>query len=267
VAVLAPTRRHEQTPEPVEEAGRPSLASPRVSVVVPALNEARNLPHVLPRIPDVFEVLLVDGGSSDGTVEAARELLPNVRVLRQSGRGKGDALICGFGNAVGDIVVMLDADGSARPEEIPSFVEALVAGADFAKGSRFLPGGGSADITRLRALGNRMLTGLVNLLFGSRYSDLCYGFNAFWADVLDDLAVDAEGFEIETQLNLRAVKCGLAVVEIPSFEDRRVHGVSNLNALRDGLRVLRTILRERFGRTLDDPSRTMPDTAAPSTTK
>jgi glycosyltransferase involved in cell wall biosynthesis len=220
--------------------------APRISVVVPALNEADNLIHVLPRIPaDVFEVVLVDGGSGDATVAVARDLLPDVRVVHQTGRGKGDALISGFRNARGDIIVMLDADGSARPEEIPRFVEVLVAGADFAKGSRFLPGGGSADITRLRALGNSMLTRIVNGLFGSRYSDLCYGYNAFWARTLPQLALDATGFEIETQLNLRAVKAELAVVEVPSYEDARISGVSNLNAFRDGLRVLRTILRER----------------------
>jgi glycosyltransferase involved in cell wall biosynthesis len=220
--------------------------APRISVVVPALNEAENLVHVLPRIPaDVFEVVLIDGGSGDATVEVARRLIPDVRVVHQSGRGKGDALISGFRHTRGDIIVMLDADGSARPEEIPRFVEVLVAGADFAKGSRFLPGGGSADITRLRALGNAVLTRIVNGLFGSRYSDLCYGYNAFWARVLPSLALDATGFEIETQLNLRAVKAGLAVVEVPSYEDARISGASNLNAFRDGLRVLRTIMHEK----------------------
>jgi glycosyltransferase involved in cell wall biosynthesis len=222
-------------------------AAPRISVIVPALNEAENLVHVLPRIPsDVFEVVLVDGGSGDATVEVARSLIPDVRIVHQAGRGKGDALISGFRKARGDIIVMLDADGSARPEEIPRFVDVLVAGADFAKGSRFLSGGGSADITRLRAFGNGMLTRFVNILFGSRYSDLCYGYNAFWARALPQLALDAPGFEIETQLNLRAVKSALAVVEVPSYEDERISGVSNLNAFRDGLRVLRTIVRERL---------------------
>jgi glycosyltransferase involved in cell wall biosynthesis len=248
MVMRAPSDRHAQPLDPTDRGPAMSLVPPRVTVVVPALNEAENLPHVLPRIPDVYEVLLVDGGSKDGTIEVARRLRPDVRVLHQTRRGKGNALICGFNSARGDVVVMLDADGSARPEEIPAFVDALVAGADFAKGSRFLATGGSADITRLRTLGNRMLTALVNALFRSRYSDLCYGYNAFWTDVLEELALDADGFEIETQLNLRALKRGLAIVEIPSYEDSRIHGVSNLNAVRDGLRVLRTILRERIGR-------------------
>jgi glycosyltransferase involved in cell wall biosynthesis len=224
-----------------------AMRYPRVSVVVPTLNEAANLRHVLPRIPDdVFEVIVVDGGSHDSTVEVARNLLPDARVLRQPGRGKGDALAYAFDQAEGDVVVMLDADGSGRPEEMSRFVDALIAGADFAKGSRFLPGGGSRDITRLRALGNRALTQLVNVLFGCRYTDLCYGYNAVWTRVIPDLALDASGFEIEAQLNLRASRIGLAVVEVSSYEDRRIEGVSNLNALRDGLRVLRTIVRERL---------------------
>jgi glycosyltransferase involved in cell wall biosynthesis len=223
-------------------------ASAQVSVVVPALNEAGNLPHVLPRIPaDVLEIIVVDGHSTDGTAEVARAMRPDVRIVRQRGSGKGDALVSGFAEARGDIIVTLDADGSAEPEEIPRFVDVLLRGADFAKGSRFLHGGGSADITRVRRLGNQALGTLVNLLFRTRYSDLCYGYNAFWARHVDHLDLDSDGFEIETLMNVRAAKAQLVVVEVPSFEHRRISGVSNLNAPRDGLRVLRTILRERFG--------------------
>jgi glycosyltransferase involved in cell wall biosynthesis len=171
-----------------------------------------------------------------------------VRIVGQSKRGKGNALLSGFAACRGDIIVMLDADGSANPAEIPLFVEALRSGADFAKGSRFLDGGGSADITRVREMGNRALGVLVNLLYGTRYTDLCYGYNAFWARCLPHMNVDCDGFEVETLINIRVAKASLRVAEVPSFEESRIHGESNLNTFRDGFRVLRVILRERLRR-------------------
>ena len=229
---------------------RTMTVKPRVSVVVPALNEAANLPHVFARLPaDLYEVILVDGGSTDDTVLVARELRPGIRVVHQSGRGKGNALVCGFAACRGDIVVMIDADGSTDPAEIPAFLQPLLEGADFVKGSRFMPGGGSADITRLRRAGNWMLSQTVNVLYRTRYSDLCYGYNAFWRDCLPVMNVDCDGFEVETLINIRIAKAGLQVAEVPSFESERIHGESNLNTLRDGWRVLRTIVRERFRRT------------------
>ncbi len=220
---------------------------PRVSVVIPARNEAKNLQHVLPFIPPlVDEIVLVDGRSTDDTIAVAQQLFPGIRVLQQDGKGKGDALRIGFAACTGDIIVMLDADGSADPAEIPRFVEALVAGSDFAKGSRFALGGGSNDITFLRRTGNYLLGKLVNLLFWTHFSDLCYGYNAFWKDCLNDINIDCDGFEIETLLNLRMHKAQFKIVEVPSFEYSRVHGESNLRTFRDGWRVLKTIVQERF---------------------
>ena len=241
-----------------DRAGR-NLKSPRVSVVIPTRNEAENLPVVMARLPDgLFEVLVVDGGSTDGTADVALDLRDDVRVVHQTGQGKGNALSTGLAAARGDILVTLDADGSADPAEIPRFVSALVAGADVAKGSRFVPGGGSADITRTRRIGNRALCTLVNRIYGTCYTDLCYGYNAFWADCLPALSTPrplhaanpalesplGEGFEVETVLNVRAAKGALQVWEVPSYELRRIHGQSNLKALRDGLRVARTIWGE-----------------------
>ena len=227
-------------------AGRGAL----VSAVIPTLNEAANLPHVFARMPAcVDEIVLVDGHSTDDTVAVARALRPDVRVVLQEGSGKGNALACGFAAARGEIIVMLDADGSTDPAEIPQFLEPLFAGADFAKGSRFMAGGDSLDITPLRRRGNRVLNGMVNVLFGTRYTDLCYGYNAFWADVLPKINVACDGFEVETLMNVRVAKAALTVAEVPSVEHERIHGVSKLHPVRDGLRVLRrTILRERLSR-------------------
>jgi glycosyltransferase involved in cell wall biosynthesis len=237
-----------------------SISRPRVSVVVPTLNEARNLPYVFSRLPaDVHEVIVVDGHSVDGTVAVARQLRPDVRVVHQTRRGKGNALACGFEAATGDVIAMVDADGSTDPGEIPKFVRALLSGADFAKGTRFAAGGGSSDITRLRRLGNRLLGAMVNLCYGTHYSDLCYGFNVFWQKHVPVLGLDitsppspkgdgrlwGDGFEIETLIHMRVAEEGLCVAEVPSFEHPRIHGASNLDAFSDGLRVLTTILVER----------------------
>jgi glycosyltransferase involved in cell wall biosynthesis len=234
-----------------------STSHPRVSVVIPTYNEAKNLPHVFDLLPDdLHEVIVVDGRSVDGTIEVARSLRPDVVVVRQNRRGKGNALACGFAAVTGDIVVMLDADGSADPREIALYVGALTAGADFAKGTRFADGGGSNDITPLREWGNRWLNRIVNMLFRTSYTDLCYGYNAFWAHCLPVLELDAadvgrdgklwgDGFEIETIINTRVAKAGMTIVEVPSFEFPRLHGQSNLNTWRDGLRVLRALMVER----------------------
>jgi glycosyltransferase involved in cell wall biosynthesis len=226
---------------------RRETRAPRVSVVIPALNEERNLPEVLARLPkDIHEVVLVDGNSVDDTVRVVQKLAPEVRIVSQSGRGKGDALVEGFRHCEGNIIVAIDADGSTDPAEIPAFVEALCRGGDLAKGSRELVGGGSADITRLRRTGNQLLTASVNMLFGTRYTDLCYGYTAFWRDTLDELQIDCRGFEVETLICVRAARRRMVVVEVPSFEHARRYGNSNLRAFRDGTRVLRTILTERF---------------------
>jgi len=227
----------------------PEGEAPRVSAVIPTMNEAANLPDVLSRLPEcVDEVILVDGHSTDDTIAVARAVRPDVRVVVQTSRGKGNALACGFAMCSGEIIVMLDADGSTDPLEIPLFVSRLLHGADFVKGSRYMPRGGSEDLTSTRRWGNRVLTGMVNVLFGVHYSDLCYGYMAFWRRCLPELAVDCTGFEVETLLTLRAVRADLDVVEVPSVEHDRVHGESHLHPVRDGVRVLRTIIGERISR-------------------
>src|SRR5436305_4020 len=230
-------------------------ANPTVSIVIPARNEARNLEVILPKLPDVDQVVLVDGNSVDGTVETAQRICPGITVITQTRIGKGNALVCGFEAAKGDIVVMLDADGSADPEEITAFIEVLVNGADYAKGTRFHPAGGSEDITPLRRAGNWFLNALTNKLFKTRYSDLCYGYNAFWRDIIPRLELPSgldgkhgdftpwgDGFEIQAVLNCRVAAAGLVVSEVPSIERPRIFGKTNLRTFTDGFRVLRTIM-------------------------
>jgi glycosyltransferase involved in cell wall biosynthesis len=221
------------------------LALPRVSVVMPTLNEAKNLPLVIARIPGwVHEIIIVDGRSTDATPAVALALSPKARIVLETKPGKGAALRAGFRGASGDIIAMLDADGSMDPAELIMFVGTLISGADFAKGSRFVQGGGTTDMSFYRMLGNWCLTQIVRVLYGSTFSDLCYGYNAFWAQKLSALNVDRDGFEIETAMNISAIRSGLKVAEVPSFESPRVHGVSNLRPISDGFRVLSTILRE-----------------------
>jgi glycosyltransferase involved in cell wall biosynthesis len=249
---------------PNQPKNRHDRGEPTVSIVIPARNEERNLKIVLSALPEVHEVILVDGHSVDKTIETAQRLLPDIVVVQQTRSGKGNALACGFAAASGEIIVMFDADGSADPAEIPTFVAALVDGADFAKGSRFCLSdyrrGSSEDITMVRKLGNSALNRLANYLFETRYTDLCYGYNAFWRRLLPILnlpPIDApplsggdgmlwgDGFEIESLISCRIAAAGLRVAEVASVERRRIFGKSNLRAVSDGMRVLRTIFAER----------------------
>ena len=233
----------------------------RVSVVVPAKNEAENIGWVLERLPDaVDEVVLVDGSSDDRTIEAALSVRPDTRVVRQRRPGKGVALRMGFQAARGDFIVMIDADGSMDPQEIDEFLsrlherrlapEALPVTARYpiVKGSRFMPGGGTDDMSLLRRTGNAALLRLVNFLYGASLTDLCYGLFAFRRDALDELDLASDGFEIETEIVARALREGLLIGEVASFEAPRRSGQSNLNTWRDGQRVLRTLLMHRWTR-------------------
>jgi len=230
---------------PLETAG--GWQPPTVSLIVPTLNEVKNLPHVLLAIPAVVtELLIIDGGSTDGTVALAQKLRPDALVLVDPRPGKGRALRTGFEHSTGDIIITIDADGSMDPAEIIAFVGALMAGADVAKGTRFIQGAGTDDMGPLRRVGNHGLRLAVRAAFGGRFSDLCYGYMGFWRRVLPVFEGNADGFEIETFLSVRSLAAGLRISEVSSFEHRRIHGVSNLRTFRDGWRVLHTIILERI---------------------
>ena len=228
-----------------------------VAIIIPSMNEQQNLRQILPRITIPAQIIVVEGQDLAATEEVVAQVRPDAIVMEQTRSGKGNALVCGIARADRDVVVMLDADGSADPAEIPAFIAVLNAGADFAKGSRLLIGAGSEDLTALRRLGNIGFTALTNVLFGRRFTDLCYGYNAFRRDLVPQLMLPTaqgetpqwgDGFEIETLLACRVARSRAQVVEVPSFEFHRLHGVSNLHAWRDGKRVLRTIVDEWLSR-------------------
>jgi glycosyltransferase involved in cell wall biosynthesis len=216
-----------------------------VSLVIPVRNEARNIAWVLEKISDeVDEIILVDGNSTDATLTTALSYRPDIRIVPQEGVGKGSALRTGFMAATRDVIVMMDADGSMEPQEIRHYLHFLANGYDFVKGSRFMCGGGSLDITAFRRMGNRFLLAVFNYLYGADLTDLCYGFCAFHRRYLEHLDLSATGFEIEAEMTVRALQAGLRVAEVPSLELPRRAGESNLHAIRDGFRVLNTVLRD-----------------------
>ena len=224
-------------------------SSPTVSVMIPTLNEAGNLPFVLNTIPSwVDEIVIVDGRSKDDTLRVAKVLHPDIRIVQELRPGKGAAMRTGLEAARGDFIVALDADGSMDGAEIGAFRDALLAGADYVKGTRFGPGGGSADITRFRRFGDGGICFLIRVLFGARYTDATYGYIGIRTECVEKLGIDSDGFEVETLIGIRARRAGLKTAEVPCFEATRIHGTSNLHALRDGLRIFRVILSERLRR-------------------
>jgi Glycosyl transferase family 2 len=262
-------------PPPWPATNRDAPRSPTVSVVIPALNEEDNLPVVLEGLPPVDEIVIVDGGSADDTVAVAREVRPDAVVVRQTRTGKGNALACGFAASRGDIVISLNGDGSTDPGEIPRYVDALLCGAEVAHGSRYRDGGGDLGGRRLDRFGNALLSWLVNALFGTRFTDLGYGYNAYWRNMLAGLdlpPIDAprlrrgqplwgDGPEIEPLINIRTAAQGMRVVEVASVGYPPINGVRERQRPR---RALRTALTEYLRRWRTDrrPSETDGDQRA-----
>jgi len=217
-----------------------------ITALICTLNEEESLPHVLPGIPDwVDEVLLVDGHSTDNTVALARELRPDIRVVTQPGRGKGDALKCGVRKARGDIVVTLDADGETDPEDMLRFVQPLLNGYDFAKGSR-LAHGRPIRMPRYRWFGNKVLAVTFNLLYGTRYTDICSGYNAFWKRAFLQVPLTYDTFQMEQQLLARAHRAKMKVAEVVHSSDGRIAGASKTSGIKQGFTDWFVIIKERF---------------------
>lgn len=218
----------------------------KVTIVICALNEEENLPHVLPEIPAwVHEVLLVDGNSTDKTVQVARTLRPSIRILRQPGTGKGLAIRHGVESAEGDIIVTMDADGESDAEDLPKFIEPLLRGYDFAKGSRFATGWRDKPLHRI--LGNRVIAGTCNILYGTKFTDLCSGYNAFSIRVLEGANLwSQDDWNFEPLVIARVLKAGMKVIEIPQSYKGRLRGVSKLGSWTQGITAMKILATERF---------------------
>jgi glycosyltransferase involved in cell wall biosynthesis len=218
-----------------------------VSIIIPTLNEIDNIKYVFPRIPEfIDEIVVIDGDSDDGTREEILKFRKDAKIIIYRTNGKGAALRKGFDIVTGDLIIMMDADGSHNPDEIPSLLKPILNGYDVVKASRFLPGGGSDDFTPFRRMGNIIFIKMVNKLYGANYTDLCYGYRVFKKEAIMKIPCKSDGFEIETEQSILIQKAGLRIKEVPSFESKRKHGNSNLNSIRDGWRILRTIVKEKF---------------------
>ena len=227
---------------------RSGFGDTRVNVIIPTLNEGKSISDIIVRLKLIGcnDILVIDGHSADDTVATARNL--GARVVHQNGSGKGSALRQAFEDSCldGDVIVIMDADGSMDPKEITHFVKALNDGVDVVKGSRFLPRGGSEDITPIRRAGNKILTKILNFLFLTNYTDLCYGYIAFDKKAIKKLNgnLASDNFEIETEICIKSKMLGLKVIEIPSVERARRYGVSNLNTFKDGFKIIALLLKE-----------------------
>jgi hypothetical protein len=224
--------------------GESRTLGPRISIVVPALDAATNVYFVLRQLPDADEVILVDGGSSDGTPDAARQARPDAKVLVRPGLSRAAALATGIGHATGDVIITLPIDGSVDAEEVPTFVEALVAGADVVKGTRY------AGAALRPTATDRVLAWLGKRLHGADLTDLGYGFYGFWADQRDriTLSTDARGSwaeHVDVAVACQLARAGARIVEVPSRRMAPLFGTDELAGAPSFMLSVRAVLGER----------------------
>ncbi len=229
-----------------------------ITILLPTLDEARGLRNVVERIPfkDIASegwdtrIVVVDGGSTDGTIELAAEL--NCEIIRQhSGSGKGRGLREAFSifmNSNDLVLVMMDADGTYRPEEITTLIKKIDEDdVDIVIGSRMKGWIESGAMSRRNWIGNHMLTWLAVFLHGTYVSDLCTGFWVLSRNAIEKMELNSIGFEIEAEMYAAAAHNGLVIREVPIHYDRRI-GDSKLGSIADGIRIAMKVIRRRFVR-------------------
>lgn len=214
-----------------------------VSAVIPTLNEAGNIGQVLNDIPKnlVNEILVVDGFSTDGTPEIVKNM--GHTVIMQKERGYGSGFITGIKAAQGDVIVLMDGDGSQNPKDIPLLLDKIKEGYDFVLASRYTKQSCSKDDTLIRYIGNKLFTWLTNTIHGMEISDSLYLFAAFQKRVLDRLDLKRNNFEFCVEVPIKAYRAGFRFCEVPSTERKRKEGRSKVNAFIHGLRIMLEIIR------------------------
>ena len=220
-----------------------------VSVVIPVFNEEQTVADIVNRTKKTlqnmgvsYEVLVIDDGSFDNSAAICEEMQTNV--VRCVHQGKGLALRSGFKLAKGGVVVTLDADGSHQPEEIPFVVGPIMDGkADFVIGSRFLNSkANKRKIPKINRIGNRLFNSLTGYISGIKISDSQSGFRAFRASLIQRMDLGSHGYEVESEMLIKALRLGARVMETPIHFDQRTMGASKLDPIRDGARILYAII-------------------------
>lgn len=216
----------------------------RVSLLIPTKNEALSLERTIGEIPQGFvnEIIVSDGHSTDGTPEIAQKL--GCRTITQEGKGFGLGIISGLKHCTGDVIIIMDADGSQDPKDIPRLLEKIKEGYDIGWGSRYLQRRRSEDDTLIRYFGNKFFTFLSRLLHGIRVTDILYLFAAFKKEVFNSIKLESPGFEFCVELPIKAHKAGFKFGEVPCFERKRFADRTKVNDLVDGWKILLSILKK-----------------------
>lgn len=218
----------------------------KVSLLIPTRNEEGCIGQVLKEVNKkiVDEIIIIDGKSEDNTVnEAKHELRSQDKVIIQKNSGYGDAFIEGFEASKGDIIIMMDGDGSHDPKTIQNLIKKVEQGYEYVMASRYTKGGKSEDDTLLRFTGNKVFTWLTNVVHGTSVTDSLYLYTAITREGFKKLDLSSPGFEFCTEIIVKAHRAGLKFAEIPAIERPRIAGRSKVNAFWHGLKILRMILR------------------------
>lgn len=220
-----------------------------VSVVIPVFNEEATVADIVTRTKKTletmgvtYEVLVVDDGSTDHSADIAEK--SQVNVLREPHKGKGLALRTGFEQARGELVVTLDADGSHWPEEIPLVLKYILENrADFVIGSRFFNSeANKAKVPRLNGIGNKLFNDMIRYLTGVKITDSQSGFRAIRSSLIKRMKLSSRGYEVESEMLIKALRMRARVTETPIRFDQRTVGKSKLDPIKDGARIFRAII-------------------------